>query len=270
MNLKKLGLSLVIASFFIAPTSIYADSNQEEADVINTIQTYYTAEKNHDLSTMLNTSTDSYFPDQETKEYYLGGPSKQLLSFEVSDVEKLSDTEYTANIDVTYDDNVDYPKYPIHVVKEDNSWQLNLEQVAFLKDSNDNWYYEIINSPIDSINKVTVFSTINTGSWTLPGGSSTYTGSDFTYNSLYNLTINGWQQPVSDFSQQAYIEYDLMLKTGSSSYSTASALSYYSTVYQSGQWFNMQFNNVVNGATYKVLVKNLSSISCNGAFNIYN
>ncbi|MNB97412.1 hypothetical protein D3C75_446390 [compost metagenome] len=265
-----MGLSLVIASFFVAPTSIYADSTKEEAEVINTIQTYYTAEKDHDLTTMLASSTDSIFPDQETKAHYLGGPAKQILSYEISDVTKISEEEYSADIDVNYEDNEDYPKYPIHITKDSGEWKLNLEQVAFLKDSDDKWYYEIINSPIESVNTFKTSVTKTTGSWTLPSGSSTYAGSDFSYNSVYNLTISGWQQPVSDYSKEAYTEYDLMLKTGSTSYSKASALSYFGTVYQSGPWFSMQFNYPTSLATYKILVKNLSSVSANGAFDIYN
>ncbi|WP_223070363.1 hypothetical protein [Paenibacillus caui] len=248
-------------------------ASKEELEVVSTVQKYFNAEKNHDLTTMLDVSTDSLYPDKETKAHYLGESAKQIISFEVSDVQKISGSEYTANIDVTYDDNEDYPKYPIHIIKDAGTWKLNLELVAFFKDSNGNWNYEIVNSsPIQSINTITAASTVAVGDWTsgISAGSSTYVGPEFTYNALYNLTISGWQQPVSDYSEEPYIEYDLMLKTGSTSYSQESALSYYGTVYQSGEWFSMQFNNTSAGSTYRVLVKNIGSISSKGAFNIYN
>ncbi|MEC0373142.1 hypothetical protein [Paenibacillus chibensis] len=64
MKIKKAMLSLVLTACFVAPTSIYAETSNDESDVTNAINTYYTAEQNSDLSTMLETSTDTLFPDK--------------------------------------------------------------------------------------------------------------------------------------------------------------------------------------------------------------
>lgn len=146
---------------------------------------------------------------------------------------------------------------------------MDVETVYFYKDSNENWFYELDDTPIPSVNRITPKSTVAVSSWNLAPNFTSSGSGDFTYSPINNLTLNGWQQPINDFSKEANSIYYLMLKSGSS-YSQASAISYYGTFYESGNWLSLQFNNATAGATYKVQVKNTSSVSCKGAFNVYN
>lgn len=143
---KKIMPLFLLLNLFLT-TSIFAttaDSTEKSNEALDVAHLYFDALLKNDVNGIIAYSNDlNYIDNKSREEGYNEFATDTLVNYEILKAEKINDTEYQLQVQLTYTDTDKYPSLPYTVSKTEQGWKVIIKPLEVNLDPSSSDYLKV-------------------------------------------------------------------------------------------------------------------------------
>lgn len=271
---KKIMPLFLLLNLFLT-TSIFAttaDSTEKSNEALDVAHQYFDALLRNDVNGMIKYSNDlNYIDNKSREEGYNEFATDTLVNYEILKAEKINDTEYQLQVQLTYTDTDKYPSLPYTVSKTEQGWKVIVKPLEVNLDPSSSDYlkvkagtpiYKMIQEPETTIRP---FAELVYYSFDLFGQQPLLGQTNFNI-SKGSVTVHGWQ---TDGIGTASVRYEIVKPLSGGNVNWYGQKTVNGNYPQNGTWYGESITLSASPITNaRIRITNMS-YEVTGAGNVY-